>query len=525
MTASTASSGRVADLRSRRSRTRSASRCATSTTCPPSTTTTRSATSPPTTTSARGSPPSCGWSRTTGRSASSRRPATSPRSASSDSVARVGPRARVRRALDRGHLLPPGPRHGQRHRLRLDRRRRQARHDAALDRQHRPDHARRAGAARHGRRGPQPLHRRRDPHPARLRHLHAAAARALRPRVRGAGGRHPGGPPRRAVPRRPRRRDGGARPRAGATWACCRSRPRRRSTRTPRSTPAGPSTAPATCSAWTSTTAAAPPASLPQGTSPRAWSSPSSPVCTSRRTTCSSPRSCAASASGSRTTSSSPPTAPEPLRLAPPHLDRRRGVDGPAALGRRLAPAWTATTTTRSAAAPAPCSARPRARQLSDKEAHARSLVDSPGVAADRRRRGRAASATRPRWRSAAPSDAPTLGILDRDLSGIDLRDCGLHSDGLRGGPRPHRRRGSATPGLAPYDVATRRGELKHVLLTESPDGELMLRLVLRSTALEARIRSRLPALLEAVPALRGGDDQRAARRTRRCSRASARSC
>ena len=54
-----------------------------------------------------------------------------------------------------------------------------------------------------------------------------------------------------------------------------------------------------------------------------------------------------------------------------------------------------------------------------------------------------------------------------------------------------------------PYDVATRRGELKHVLLTESPDGELMLRLVLRSTALEARIRSRLPALLEAVPALR----------------------
>ena len=41
------------------------------------------------------------------------------------------------------------------------------------------------------------------------------------------------------------------------------------------------------------------------------------------------------------------------------------------------------------------------------------------------------------------------------------------------------------------------------MLLTESPDGELMLRLVLRSTALEARIRSRLPALLEAVPALR----------------------
>ncbi|CAN0492623.1 unnamed protein product, partial [Phaeothamnion confervicola] len=52
-------------------------------------------------------------------------------------------------------------------------------------------------------------------------------------------------------------------------------------------------------------------------------------------------------------------------------------------------------------------------------------------------------------------------------------------------------------------DVATRSGELKHVLLTESPDGELMLRLVMRSTALEARVRSRLTALLGAVPGLR----------------------
>ena len=34
---------------------------------------------------------------------------------------RVGARARVRRAVDRGHLLPAGPRDGQRHRLRLHR--------------------------------------------------------------------------------------------------------------------------------------------------------------------------------------------------------------------------------------------------------------------------------------------------------------------------------------------------------------------------------------------------------------------
>ena len=153
----------------------------------------------------------------------------------------------------------------------------------------------------------------------------------------------------------------------------------------------------------------------------------------------------------------------------------------------------------------------PRARQLSDKEAHARSLVDSPVwlptvAGADAGFRNKAKMAV------GGTVDAPTLGILDRDLAGVDLRDCGLHSDGLTAAL--DRIAGwIRDAGLAPYDVATRRGELKHVLLTESPDGELMLRLVMRSTALEARVRSRLPALLEAVPALRpGGDDQRPAR-------------
>jgi 23S rRNA (uracil747-C5)-methyltransferase len=142
-----------------------------------------------------------------------------------------------------------------------------------------------------------------------------------------------------------------------------------------------------------------------------------------------------------------------------------------------------------------------REQQLSDKEAHARSLVDAPvwlpTVAGDDTRfRNKAKMVV------GGTVEAPTLGILDRDLAGVDLRDCGLHSDGLRAAL-------DRTAGwirdadLVPYDVATRRGELKHVLLTESPDGELMLRLVLRSTALEARVRSRMAALLDAVPALR----------------------
>ena len=99
-------------------------------------------------------------------------------------------------------------------------------------------------------------------------------------------------------------------------------------------------------------------------------------------------------------------------------------------------------------------------------------------------------------------SAAPTLGILDRTRTGVDLRDCGLHSPGLTAALEVVAAFITRAD-LTPYDVSTRRGELKHVLLTESPDGELMLRLVVRSTADETRIRKHLPWLREALPALR----------------------
>ncbi len=96
---------------------------------------------------------------------------------------------------------------------------------------------------------------------------------------------------------------------------------------------------------------------------------------------------------------------------------------------------------------------------------------------------------------------SPTLGILDPAGSGVDLRDCPLHTPGIR----------AALPVLAdfvtraaiePYDVPSRRGELKHLLVTESPDGELMVRLVLRSQEPVARIRKHLPWLRESLPAM-----------------------
>ena len=201
-TGSTASCGPAAGRRSRRCPPRSASRSGTSTSC-------RRAGGSGKTRVHRGIPPtSTAWSPTTssrrgfarclgdapgqgrvgGRRAAGGLRHHHPRLRGL--VARVGPGARARRALDRGHVLPPRPRDGQRHRLRLDRRRRQARHDAALDRQLRPDHARRAGAPRHGRRGPQPLHRRRHPHAAGRRPLHrrcsASSTTSCTPRRRPA---------------------------------------------------------------------------------------------------------------------------------------------------------------------------------------------------------------------------------------------------------------------------------------------------------------------------------------------------
>src|SRR5829696_6151493 len=265
--------------------------------------------------------------------------------------------------------------------------------------------------------------------------------------------------------------------------------------------PGGRSTAPRTCWAWTCTTVAARRStSIPRASSPRAWSSPSSPVSTSRRTTCSSPRSCAASASGSRTTSWSPPTA-APTSRPPCRAPRPRSRSGWAGCAASLL--RTMECHHYDAFRCRSCSLLevPRARQLTEKEAHARSLVDSPvwlptvaGVGSGFRNKAKMVVA--------GTVEQPTLGILDGDLAGVDLRDCGLHSPGLTSvlGRIADWTSGA---GLTPYDVAARSGELKHVLLTESPDGELMLRLVVRSTALEARIRSRLPALLEAVPGLR----------------------
>lgn len=97
---------------------------------------------------------------------------------------------------------------------------------------------------------------------------------------------------------------------------------------------------------------------------------------------------------------------------------------------------------------------------------------------------------------------APTLGILDAGGQGVDLRHCGLHEEPL------HRAILTlaellADSGLTPYDVPARQGELKHVLVTVSPDAELMVRLVLRSPGQLRRVAELLGPLHATLPGTR----------------------
>ena len=95
--------------------------------------------------------------------------------------------------------------------------------------------------------------------------------------------------------------------------------------------------------------------------------------------------------------------------------------------------------------------------------------------------------------------ERPTLGILDAAGRGVDLRECAVCGPGIRD-VLPVLARFVTRAALVPYDVPRRRGELKYVLVTESPTGELMVRFVLRSQDRVAALRKHLPWLLTQAP-------------------------
>ena len=88
----------------------------------------------------------------------------------------------------------------------------------------------------------------------------------------------------------------------------------------------------------------------------------------------------------------------------------------------------------------------------------------------------------------------PTLGILDKQGTGVDLRHCGLYEAGLAQ-VVPQVGEFVAAAGFTPYDVSTRSGELKHVIITHSPEGRLLTRFVFRSEGQVKRLREWLDQL------------------------------
>jgi 23S rRNA (uracil747-C5)-methyltransferase len=96
---------------------------------------------------------------------------------------------------------------------------------------------------------------------------------------------------------------------------------------------------------------------------------------------------------------------------------------------------------------------------------------------------------------------SPSLGILDASGRGVDLQECALYPDTLAQSFGPLASFVSLA-GLEPYDVPGRTGELKSIVITVSPEAQLMVRFVLRSTEALARIRKHLPALQSALPQL-----------------------
>lgn len=145
----------------------------------------------------------------------------------------------------------------------------------------------------------------------------------------------------------------------------------------------------------------------------------------------------------------------------------------------------------------------PYTRQLEGKQADARALLAPwPGITwEDPVASSETAFRNKAKLVVGGTATEPTLGILGRSGSGIDLTDCLLYTPPVA----------AAIPvltaliqraSLTPYRVPTRKGELKNILVTASAHGELMIRFVLRSKKLLVAIRSQLGWLQSQLPQL-----------------------
>ncbi|MGO2863652.1 MAG: methyltransferase domain-containing protein [Brevibacterium sp.] len=144
----------------------------------------------------------------------------------------------------------------------------------------------------------------------------------------------------------------------------------------------------------------------------------------------------------------------------------------------------------------------PHRQQISEKEAWCREVLAAHAPATwlpaafgpDHDFRNRAKLAV------GGEAGAVTLGILDQDFHGVDLRECGIQAPAIRA-VIPIIAELLDDSGLEPYDVGARRGELKFVHITAAPSGDLMIRFVVRSQFGLEVLQSRRARLLAVIPA------------------------
>ena len=98
-------------------------------------------------------------------------------------------------------------------------------------------------------------------------------------------------------------------------------------------------------------------------------------------------------------------------------------------------------------------------------------------------------------------AEHPTLGITGSapSYAGVDLPHCIAHTEVIASTIEPLKAFIRELH-LEPYDIAHRRGELKHILVTQGSDDALMIRFVMRSKRDLALLRSKLSLLYSLIP-------------------------
>ncbi|RTY59821.1 23S rRNA (uracil(747)-C(5))-methyltransferase RlmC [Pantoea sp. YU22] len=147
---------------------------------------------------------------------------------------------------------------------------------------------------------------------------------------------------------------------------------------------------------------------------------------------------------------------------------------------------------------------KPYSQQLSDKQARLEALLAQQPVAQWLPPVTSAQQAFRNKAKMVVSGsvERPVLGMVQRDGNAVDLSACPLYPESFApvfAALKPF----IARAGLTPYNVARRRGELKFLLLTESTQGGMMLRFVLRSREKLEQLRAALPWLQQQLPQLK----------------------